>query len=359
MSRMFSLLWNRHKVYRALGVVPVLFTLGLMLWSGYTYALTVVPLIASYNWWLSVLCVGSTTMLWLLSIWAYAVCVYRKPGAPAGMAAPAPVQSHDQYTQVSSHSQPTRAFSRRTPQGRQRYADDDSRSSSDSSSDYAYSDDESPLNAEQLRRAELVYSITVRENGQPRFCLKCNGPKPDRTHHCSVCGECVLKMDHHCPWLNNCVGFRTQKAFILFVVYCALYCTLILVTSLIFFFRSLADMDIDTEISMNLIFLLISSCAFAIALFVFAIYHIYLVLTNTTTIESYEKNNYRVETARRGSRAKYVNLFDMGAKKNFIQVFGSSSSWYLWLVPVDTTLGDGVRFPISFEGYNELRQNLE
>lgn len=30
------------------------------------------------------------------------------------------------------------------------------------------------------------------------ICKKCLSPKPPRTHHCSVCNRCILKMDHHC-----------------------------------------------------------------------------------------------------------------------------------------------------------------
>jgi hypothetical protein len=37
-------------------------------------------------------------------------------------------------------------------------------------------------------------------------CDRCQTVKPLRSHHCSVCRGCVLGMDHHCPWLNNCVG---------------------------------------------------------------------------------------------------------------------------------------------------------
>jgi hypothetical protein len=40
------------------------------------------------------------------------------------------------------------------------------------------------------------------------LCRTCNMMKPDRCHHCSICQKCVLKFDHHCPWINNCVGFK-------------------------------------------------------------------------------------------------------------------------------------------------------
>ncbi|KAI9176051.1 hypothetical protein H9P43_006416 [Blastocladiella emersonii ATCC 22665] len=59
-----------------------------------------------------------------------------------------------------------------------------------------------------------------------KVCRRCNAPKPERCHHCSVCKRCVLKMDHHCPWLNNCVGHHNHRYFVVFLVYVSLACIL-------------------------------------------------------------------------------------------------------------------------------------
>lgn len=50
-----------------------------------------------------------------------------------------------------------------------------------------------------------------------RICLTCRDWKPLRSKHCRVCGICVRTMDHHCVWINNCVGKFNHRMFIVFV----------------------------------------------------------------------------------------------------------------------------------------------
>ena len=60
--------------------------------------------------------------------------------------------------------------------------------------------------------------VSKLKSNKKNFCKKCKNYRPLRAHHCSTCKKCVMKLDHHCPWIFNCVGFR-NLFFILILCY--------------------------------------------------------------------------------------------------------------------------------------------
>lgn len=170
----------------------------------------------------------------------------------------------------------------------------------------------------------------LRPDGRYRFCVHCKVFKPDRTHHCSTCQECVLQMDHHCPFTgNSCVGLLNRKFFILFLYYATLSCTLVaalapraLLKHILTFDSSVTPMSIGWSVVLLMGYILCLLHAIALALF--SAFHTYLVLKNRTTIENHEP--------RQPSHVEVLRRMDRGRLDNWNATFGPHP--WLWFVPI-------------------------
>ena len=52
-----------------------------------------------------------------------------------------------------------------------------------------------------------------------KVCSTCLITRPLGCTHCSKCNICVEKMDHHCPWVGNCIGLNNYKFFYFFICF--------------------------------------------------------------------------------------------------------------------------------------------
>ena len=154
-----------------------------------------------------------------------------------------------------------------------------------------------------------------------KVCFACQIYRPIRAVHCDDCGTCILGLDHHCPWVNNCIGIRNYKYFLIFV---NSLCMLIIST----IFGGLLNLYYQSELigkepmEQRLVWrytirekptsLIIPFIALAAGLFpVFlSSYHHFLLCANLTTNEQCKRSHMIFKSRFRSSYCVYLfNIF--------------------------------------------------
>ena len=232
-----------------------------------------------------------------------------------------------------------------------------------------------------------LQTLEVKHDGTRRICRKSkpNVYKPDRAHFCKMLGRCVLKMDHFCPWLNNCIGFYNHKYFYLFIMYMAALTVFMLVAMTPIFVHDVSSMevrrhpqpagewgarrprprapsppamsgvplfcararppdppmivqvveiDFTKEFRVTLTYLVL--CLLSVGLLCFWGFHTYLLAFNYTTIEFLEKRGCNPPP-------DHVNRYDVGVWGNITSVLGQNI--LVWLLPFRILCeGDGLAY---------------
>ncbi|XP_059145307.1 palmitoyltransferase ZDHHC3-like [Physella acuta] len=153
-------------------------------------------------------------------------------------------------------------------------------------------------------------------------CMKCETYRPPRAHHCRVCRRCVRRMDHHCPWINNCVGEYNQRFFIQFLFYVGL-ASVFAITMVI------VSWTIETKVRKEIkhvklvhsVILVIESILFGLFVIAIGCDQLSAILNDETAVEHVKK-----EGSYRGKKSRLVLLQE---------VFGRGHP-LLWLWPFQT-----------------------
>ncbi|XP_008469018.1 palmitoyltransferase ZDHHC16-like [Diaphorina citri] len=226
-------------------------------------------------------------------------------------------------------------------------------------------------------------------------CKKCLTPKPPRTHHCSICDQCILKMDHHCPWMNHCVGHWNHRYFYMFMIYTLLGCAFLFIIGYrpaysilvanskhfdfhyenvhdvlaaipegklgrrdtMFFRSSFQPMKIPLSYYLetyqfrykSLMFLSLVLCVIFCAVLTLSLWHAKLISGGETSVE-FLKNKYEM-TKKKKEGGTFKNPFDFGWKTNwriFLGLYGGRTIWRHILLPsTHKPLDNGVTWTTS------------
>ncbi|KAF8921062.1 DHHC palmitoyltransferase-domain-containing protein, partial [Mucidula mucida] len=171
-----------------------------------------------------------------------------------------------------------------------------------------------------------------------KYCPTCLTYRPPRSTHCKLCDNCVDACDHHCQWVNNCIGRRNYTSF--FILLFSAFTTLVLVivqSALVFALshESFHDTLKSTDgIGSAVIFLLSIAVIWAVGALL--AYHVRLLLLNTTTIEQIRNQAHKSLT----SGPAPPNPFSHGTWRRNVMAILCRPRGYSWLDPTGKVTDD-------------------
>ena len=115
------------------------------------------------------------------------------------------------------------------------------------------------------------------------FCDICRSYVQIKSRHCKLCGRCVEDFDHHCMWINNCIGKKNYLSFVFMITFT--FCSMVLYVAAIavLWVEQLWDKYLAEMVVLWVSGLIIT--VFVVLIFNLILLHIYLKCKGMTTFE--------------------------------------------------------------------------
>lgn len=186
-------------------------------------------------------------------------------------------------------------------------------------------------------------SIYIRQLGYIReykICETCYLIRPLRSTHCNVCDNCVIRFDHHCPWIGTCVGRRNYPYFFIYLcflnllqIFTGIMCIVDIIMKILDNLKNKENLY-DNYNNNKIIKLSFSEIIISLYIFIYIcitmifttgllIFHIRMVVNNITTkeeLKKFFKNPFGNPYQRNKSFNFSSIIFPKMAKKSLVDI---------------------------------------